>query len=76
MADAENASSQLGPLLQSGHEAVDSLHNHLIPQAYNALAELEAMSSALSNTASAIDRDPSLLLHGRARPPPGPGEAQ
>jgi len=76
MSNAENASNQLRPLLQSGNAAVDSLQNQVIPEAHNALAGLESLSSSLSNTASRIDRDPSVLLRGRARPPPGPGEAR
>ena len=76
MANAETASGQLNPLLQSGHEAVDSLHKELIPEAYNTLAGLQSLSSSLNNTVSKINRDPSVLLRGRASPLPGPGEAQ
>ena len=75
MANAETASSQLNPLLQSGHEAVDSLYKELIPEAYNTLAGLQSISSSLNNTVSKINRDPSVLVRGRASPPPGPGEA-
>jgi phospholipid/cholesterol/gamma-HCH transport system substrate-binding protein len=76
MANAETASGQLNPLLQSGHEAVDSLYKELIPEAYNALAGLQSLSSSLNNTVSKINRDPSVLLRGRVSPLPGPGEAQ
>lgn len=76
MANAETASGQLNPLLQSGHEAVDSLSKELIPEAYNTLAGLQSISNSLSNTVSKINRDPSVLLRGRAGPLPGPGEAQ
>jgi len=76
MANAETASGQLNPLLQSGHDAVDSLYKELIPEAYNTLAGLQSISSSLNNTVSKINRDPSVLVRGRASPPPGPGEAQ
>lgn len=76
MANAESASGQLNPLLQSGHEAVDSLYRELIPEAYNTLAGLQSISNSLNNTVSKINRDPSVLLRGRASPLPGPGEAQ
>lgn len=76
MANAETASGQLNPLLQSGHEAVDSLYRELIPEAYNTLAGLQSLSISLNNTVSRINRDPSVLLRGRVRPPPGPGEVQ
>ena len=75
MVNAETASGQLSPLLQSGHEAVDSLYKELIPEAYTTLAGLQSLSSTLNNTVSKINRDPSILLRGRAGPPPGPGEA-
>jgi phospholipid/cholesterol/gamma-HCH transport system substrate-binding protein len=75
MANAETASGQLNPLLQSGHEAVDSLYTKLIPEAYNTLAGLQSLSTSLNNTVSKINRDPSVLLRGRVSPP-GPGEAQ
>jgi len=76
MANAETASGQLNPLLQSGHEAVDSLHKELIPEAYNTLAGLQSLSNSLNNTVSMVKRDPSVLLRGRVSRPPGPGEAQ
>ena len=76
MANAQSASGQLNPLLQSGQEAVDSLHRELIPEAHTTLAGLRSISNSLNNTLSRINRDPSILLRGRASPPPGPGEAQ
>ena len=76
MANAETASGQLNPLLQSGHEAVDSLHKELIPEAYSTLAGLQSLSRSLNHTVSTINRDPSVLLRGRVSPLPGPGEAQ
>jgi ABC-type transporter Mla subunit MlaD len=74
--NADHATSQLQPILQSGHEAIDSLQTQVLPEAYNALWRLEQLSSILNKTATRIDRDPSVLLHGKARPAPGPGEAQ
>ena len=76
MANAETASGQLSPLLQSGHEAVDSLYKELIPEAHTTLSGLQSISNSLNNTVSKINRDPSVLLRGRASPLPGPGEAQ
>jgi len=76
MANAETASGQLSPMLQSGHQAVDSLNKELIPEAYTTLAGLQSLSSSLNSTVSKINRDPSVLLRGRASPLPGPGEAQ
>jgi phospholipid/cholesterol/gamma-HCH transport system substrate-binding protein len=76
MVNAENASGQLSPLLRSGHDAVDTLHKELIPETYSTLSGLQSLSNSLSNTVSRINRDPSVLVRGRASPPPGPGEAQ
>ena len=74
--NTESASTQLKPLLQSTHEVVGSLQMQLLPDAYSTLANLQQLSSSLNRTAARIDRDPSLVLRGQARPPPGPGEAQ
>jgi ABC-type transporter Mla subunit MlaD len=76
MANAETASVQLSPLLQSGHEAVESLNKELIPETYSTLAGLQSLSNSLSNTVSRINRDPAALVRGRASSMPGPGEAQ
>ena len=74
--NADHATSQLQPMLQSGHEAIDSLQTQVLPQAYDALRGLEQLSGVMNKTASRIERDPSVVLHGRARPSPGPGEGR
>jgi len=74
--NTDHATSQLRPMLQSGHEAIDSLQTQVLPQAYDALRGLEQLSGVMNKTASRIERDPSVVLHGRARPSPGPGEGR
>lgn len=76
ISNAETVSGQLSPLVRSGHEALHSLNSELIPETYSTLAELQSLSSSLSNTVSRINRDPSVLVRGRASPRPGPGEGQ
>jgi ABC-type transporter Mla subunit MlaD len=76
MVNAEIASARLNPLLQSGHDTVDSLHQELMPEAYDTLAGIQSLSNSLNSTVSKIDRDPAVLLRGRASRPPGPGEAK
>lgn len=74
MVNAESASGQLSPLLQSGHEAVNALQTELLPETYKTLTGLQSLSNSLSSTVSRINRDPSVLVRGRASPMPGPGE--
>lgn len=74
MVNAESASGQLSPLLQSGHEAVNALQTELLPETYKTLTGLQSLSNSLSSTVSRINRDPSVLVRGRANPMPGPGE--
>ena len=76
MASANRASSRLEPLLESGNDSARALQTQLLPQAYEAVANLERLATSLNGVASRIDRDPSLLVRGAARPAPGPGEAQ
>jgi phospholipid/cholesterol/gamma-HCH transport system substrate-binding protein len=74
LVNAESASGQLSPLLQSGHEAVDTLQTELLPETYKTLTGLQTLSNTLSSTVSRINRDPAVLVRGRASPLPGPGE--
>jgi phospholipid/cholesterol/gamma-HCH transport system substrate-binding protein len=74
--NTEQASSQFGPLLQSGNDTVKTLQLQILPQAYKTLSDLDNLSGKLSGVANKIDRDPSLMLRGSTAPPPGPGETK
>jgi phospholipid/cholesterol/gamma-HCH transport system substrate-binding protein len=73
--NAERASTQLGPLLQSSGDALRALQNQVLPEAYRTLANLDSLSSSLSEVTESIKRDPSVVIRGE-RTPPGPGESR
>jgi ABC-type transporter Mla subunit MlaD len=73
--NTEQASTRVGPLLQSSNEAVRSLEAEILPQAQRTLTRLDHLSSSLGQSADRIRRNPSLLLRGAAALPDGPGEA-
>jgi phospholipid/cholesterol/gamma-HCH transport system substrate-binding protein len=74
--NAERASSRLDPLLESGNETTKALQTQLLPQAYEALAKLDRLATTLNAAATRIERDPSLVVRGTGKRPPGPGETQ
>ncbi|MGH8140575.1 MAG: MlaD family protein [Steroidobacteraceae bacterium] len=74
ISNAERASNQFRPLLESSHEAVQTLQTQLLPQTYDTLLKLNKLSTSLQDVAAEIERDPSVLLRGKRPSPPGPGE--
>jgi phospholipid/cholesterol/gamma-HCH transport system substrate-binding protein len=75
ISNAERASTQVGPLLQSSNQALGALQTQILPQAYRTLAKLDALSTTLSDVAARIKRDPSVVIRG-SKPQPGPGETK
>jgi phospholipid/cholesterol/gamma-HCH transport system substrate-binding protein len=73
--NTERASSQFEPLLQSSNEAVKALQNQVLPEAYRTLANLDNLSTSLSDVTAKIKRDPSVIIRGSS-PEPGPGETK
>jgi len=76
IANAERASNRLEPLLQSGSETVKTLQTQVLPETYEALANLDRLSTTLNGAAARIERDPSVLVRGTGKRPPGPGETR
>jgi phospholipid/cholesterol/gamma-HCH transport system substrate-binding protein len=74
--NAERASSRLEPLLESTNETAKALQTQLLPEAYDALAKLDRLSTTLNNAATRLERDPSSLVRGAGKRLPGPGEAK
>ena len=46
----------------------------LLPQLASLSSEVAAMSRSLNRTLADIERNPNVLVYGRPRPEPGPGE--
>jgi phospholipid/cholesterol/gamma-HCH transport system substrate-binding protein len=74
VANAEQASRQLTPLVESSSDTVKALQTQILPEAHRALSNLDNLSSTLNAVAAKVNRDPSVLVRGAAAPPPGPGE--
>lgn len=74
--NAEQASTQLGPLLQSGNDSVKTLQLQILPQAYKTLNDMDNLSGKLGGVADKLNRDPSVILRGSTGPAPGPGETK
>lgn len=55
-------------------ETVDSMRAETLPEARQAIAELRELTASLRRFSEALERDPSMLLQGRAKAKPGPGE--
>jgi phospholipid/cholesterol/gamma-HCH transport system substrate-binding protein len=74
--NAERASNRLGPLLESTNETAKALQTQLLPEAYDALAKLDRLSTTLNSAVARIERDPSVLVRGAGKRRPGPGETR
>ena len=71
--NAERASRELRPLLDSSQATLQQLRTQVLPQVDRTTSDLQALSRALTGTANRLARDPATLLRGTATPP-GPGE--
>ena len=74
--NAEQASNQLKPLLESSNDAVKAFQTQLLPEAHKTLSNLDTLSNSLTAVIAEISRDPSILIRGTAPPKLGPGEAK
>lgn len=71
-----NASAQLAPLLQSSTGSMRVLEAQTLPATYRLLGNLDSVVRTLSEVASQLKQNPSILIRGAAPPPPGPGETK
>ena len=76
LANLDRASSRLDPLLEAGNETTKALQTQLLPQAYDALVKLDRLATTLNSAATRIERDPTVLVRGTGKRPPGPGETR
>ncbi len=76
IANAEQASDQLHPLLETGNDAVRTLQFQVLPEAYRTLENLDKLSNSLNGLAAKVNREPSILIRGSAPRAPGPGETK
>jgi phospholipid/cholesterol/gamma-HCH transport system substrate-binding protein len=74
--NTERATNRLEPLLDSGSNTARALQSQVLPQAYEALANLDRLSASLRATTNRIEQDPSLVIRGTGKRAPGPGESK
>jgi phospholipid/cholesterol/gamma-HCH transport system substrate-binding protein len=74
--NTEQASNQFKPLLESSNDTVRALQTQILPEAHQALSNLDNLSRTLTGVATKINRDPSILIRGTTPPSAGPGEAK
>lgn len=68
------ASSQVGSATQAGSDSLQELTRATLPQMTSLLRELETLAAGMGALTEDLAENPSLLLYGRPRQPPGPGE--
>jgi phospholipid/cholesterol/gamma-HCH transport system substrate-binding protein len=76
ISNAERATGRLEPLLASGNETARALQTQLLPETYDALVKLDRLATTLNSAATRVERDPTVLVRGNAKRPPGPGETR
>lgn len=59
---------------QSLQQVSKALETQVLPEAHKTLSRLGEVSTSMSGVASKLNRDPSVVVRGAARRPPGPGE--
>jgi phospholipid/cholesterol/gamma-HCH transport system substrate-binding protein len=74
IANTEQASRRLKPLLDSGDRLTGAIRTQIFPQAYHTLSNLDRLSGSLAGAADKVRQDPSVVIRGAAQPSPGPGE--
>lgn len=76
VSNTERASNQFKPLLESSNNTVRALQTQILPEAHKTLNDLDNVSNSMSGIAAKLNRDPSLVVRGRAPLPLGPGETK
>lgn len=71
---ALRASRRFKPLLQSSQDTIRALQTEVLPEAYDTLDSLHKLSSSLQAFSLEVQQNPSILIRGKGKPPPGPGE--
>lgn len=72
--NTSKASLQLVPLIQSSTNTIKALEIQTLPATYRLLNNLDAASRTLSDVASEVKKNPSVLIRGSQPQPLGPGE--
>jgi phospholipid/cholesterol/gamma-HCH transport system substrate-binding protein len=73
-ANTSSASEQVSSAAQAASSSLQQLQAESLPELSALMAELRTLSISLRQLSTQTTTAPASLLHGRPRPPPGPGE--
>ncbi len=72
--NASNASRQLGTFMATGQNTIRTLETQTLPSTYRLIANMDDMLNKMMSLMNDITQNPSVIIRGKARPAPGPGE--
>ena len=72
----EKASLQITPLMQSGTLTIKQFKSQTLPATNQMINNINAIANQLSTISTELKQNPSILIRGVERPPPGPGESR
>jgi phospholipid/cholesterol/gamma-HCH transport system substrate-binding protein len=72
--EGARAGSSAARAMDSARGGLDQLSGQTLPQAQALVIEMRALTASLKRVSDELERDPGVLLRGRAPAKPGPGE--
>jgi phospholipid/cholesterol/gamma-HCH transport system substrate-binding protein len=73
---SEQAVREIKPLLESSQQVVTALQNQILPETDDAIVRVGDLSASLKKMSTEIERNPAVLIRGKNPPTPGPGEGK
>lgn len=72
--EGARAGASAARAMESARTGINAISEEALPQAQTLLAELRSLTASLKRLSDELERDPSMLLRGRAPGQRGPGE--
>lgn len=72
--EGARAGASAARAMESARTGINAISKEALPQAQTLLAELRSLTASLKRLSDELERDPSMLLRGRAPGQRGPGE--
>lgn len=68
------AADRIGSFAKQSQQDLEAVGSSSLPQLNATLAEMQQLTDALRRLAQQLEQNPDMLLYGRPKPTPGPGE--
>lgn len=68
------ASNELGTFMASGQNTIRTLETQTLPSTYRLISNMDDMLNKMMGLMNDMTQNPSVIIRGKARPLPGPGE--